>query len=267
MAEEKPQQNKQILIVMVMAVGLVGFLFFKMIGGSKGPAGPGDTMEIVPKAEDLESSQVGYTPEGLKDPFKLPRDMFKSPDEENPDLFDEDMPKRITELPPMTIKGVILSDRPTVIIDDKIVKQGESVYDATVTGISKEKINFEYKGEDFELSTPIMGTEGFGSIPELPEQESNLEININGSIIFKEYKNGPIVVMARTVSMKDTKVILPSPGAFRISVPADSGNIYLSAMNIQENKSLAQLPFGSYVNNPVNVSKEDIGPIEIIMKE
>lgn len=266
MVEEKPQQNKQVLIVMVMAVGLVGFLFFKMMSGSKGPQGTGDIGEIVPKAQDLESSEVGYAPEGIKDPFKLPRDMFKSSDEENPDLFEEDVPKRVVELPPMTIKGVILSDRPTVIIDDKIVKQGEAVYDATVTGISKEKIMFKYRGEDFELSTPIMGTEGFGSIPELPPQETN-EVNINGNVIFKEYRDGPIVVIARMASMEDRKVILPSPGLFKINVPADSGNIYLSAMNIQENKSLAQLPFGSYSKNPVNAGKEDIGPVEIVMKE
>jgi len=272
MPEGKSEQNKQVLIILVMVIILAGFLFFKMASSSKVPSSQGGKAEDILKPQDLESTDVGYVPEGIKDPFKLPRDMFKSPDEEGPDLLEDTAPQKATELPTMAIKGVILSDMPSVIIDNKVIKKGESVYDAVVSDISKEKIVFQYKGKEFEVSTPIMETTGFTTIPELSEQEmlaseDTLNVNITGNVIFEGYKKGQIVVIARTSSLKDIKVELPAPGPFRITLPKDSGNLYLSAINIQENKSLAQLPFGAYPKNPITVGKNDIDAIEITLRE
>ncbi|MBM3253885.1 MAG: hypothetical protein FJZ16_06520, partial [Candidatus Omnitrophica bacterium] len=86
MPEGKSEQNKQVLIILVMVIILAGFLFFKMASSSKVPSSQGGKAEDILKPQDLESTDVGYVPEGIKDPFKLPRDMFKSPDEEGPDL-------------------------------------------------------------------------------------------------------------------------------------------------------------------------------------
>jgi hypothetical protein len=287
------EQNKQVLIIVVIVAVLGAFLFFKMATSSKAPsqggAGSGDM-----KAENLDPVNVGYVPEGLKDPFKFPREMFKSEDGQTDGTgFFEDEPvgtKAVIELPPMTVKGVVLSDTPTVIIDGKVIKIGESIYDAVVKEISKDKIIVEYKGETFELSTPIMTGSGasFESIPDLPQQQGDTQlptsqlsgqqgfssatatqskVNIAGSVIFDSYKGGPIVVIARAPAVKDIKVTLNAPGPFSISLPANCGNAYLSAINVQENKSLAQLPFGSYAKNPLNVGKDDMSGIEIRLQE
>ncbi len=305
MADKKADQNKQMMVVLALLAVLGALWFFKLKGSPGG--GPPDVAdmesipEAIPKAQSLDEIDVGYVPDEVKDPFRFPKEMFKSP-EDGTSLFEEDMkPEIAVELPPMAIRGVLLSKRPSVVIDNKVVRIGESIYEAKVLEIQKDKIVFEYMGEMFEQLTPIMTAEGFTTIPDLPEGEGpgdgfdgsigsnntpslisgmpqdatqsfspnnyQANVNISGSISFKEYKDGNIAVMARIPGGKDAKVTISEPGPFTLSVPAQSQSIYISAINVLEDRSLAKLPFGTYEKNAITVGEESIDGVNITIKD
>lgn len=91
------------------------------------------------------------------------------------------------------------------------------------------------------------------------EVEIKDTVTISGEIIFDEYTNGPIIIMARTERFQSTspdisytKILKPGPYTFK--VPKNTGNIYIEAMNIQEGQDPTPLtPRGVYEKNPIKI--------------
>ncbi|MFH0839151.1 MAG: general secretion pathway protein GspB [Candidatus Omnitrophota bacterium] len=177
MFDHKSDQNKQLVgVVGFLAIGV--FILFRLAGGPKNQLSQEIITKPTPKAESFEQLDITYRPENLKDPFTLPDDMFKNPLEQSQEVKEEQSEVEIT-LPPMNIKGVIISDRPSVIIDNKVLRKGERINNAKIKEITKEKIIFEYMGREIDLPTPSMSAEGLTSIPELPEEKTEASSNPN----------------------------------------------------------------------------------------
>lgn len=58
-------------------------------------------------------------------------------------------------LPSLTVKGIIWgSSTPCAIINNKVVKQGDSIEEVRIIKIEKESIEVLYRGWDYSLSSP-----------------------------------------------------------------------------------------------------------------
>jgi hypothetical protein len=60
-------------------------------------------------------------------------------------------------LPALTMQGVIWGSQiPCIIINNKVLKEGEIINDVKIVKIGKEGIDVSYKGWDYSLSSPAV---------------------------------------------------------------------------------------------------------------
>ena len=97
--------------------------------------------------------KVEYIAKGAKEPFE--------------DYFSKKKPAAVkgeaavapqeprSPLPSLTVKGIIWgSSTPCAIINNKVVKQGDSIEEVEIIKIEKESIEVLYRGWDYSLSSP-----------------------------------------------------------------------------------------------------------------
>lgn len=107
------------------------------------------------QVEIIERPSVEYNAEGLRDPFDVliakPIIPESSQSKENTDI-QEGTP------PLLTVQGIIWGGMfPQAIINNKVVKVGDTVQEAQIISIEKDGITVLFKDKQFYLSSP--GTE------------------------------------------------------------------------------------------------------------
>ena len=99
---------------------------------------------VVPKVE--------YKAEGLKNPFQ---GFVKKAGEEASALRPGEDASAAP--PPLTIQGIVWGGNfPQAIIDNKVVKVGDTVQDAQIVEISRNKVIILFKDRKFNLSSPAV---------------------------------------------------------------------------------------------------------------
>ncbi len=100
-------------------------------------------------------------------------------------------------------------------------------------------------------------------------------VTISGEVIFKDYKAGPILVMAHNKYRKDLPPLvtvkeIDKPGKYSIKIANNIGNLFIDAANLGENWRASDIPsvsYGCYENSPLLVGSSDIDNINIYLKE
>ncbi len=118
--------------------------------------------------------------------------------------------------------------------------------------------------------------------PSMRKHKTNTVV-ISGKVSFKNYKKGPIVVMASSTLQNgmylrpDIAVTtIPMPGDFSLAVPKNIGTIYLKALSApmafrdqQSGKEdnigypIGEYSFGVYKSNPIEIKALGIGDVDI----
>ena len=115
--------------------------------------------QLLKRLEDEEAAQVSIKPVVRpKAEFNaLGKDPFRSPIEKK--IIDrQGMQSQQQSLPVLTVKGIIWgSSLPQAIINDKVVKVGDTVDGVTVEGIEKSGVSVSFAGAIYELSAPAAG--------------------------------------------------------------------------------------------------------------
>jgi len=106
-------------------------------------------------SEDLrDSNKIEYKSGNLRDPFKEER-MEGEGGEAKEKPPEKQMPVEIKPLPSLQIQGIIWgSDLPQAIINNKVLKIGDTIEEARITGISKDKVTVFFGNQKYDLSTP-----------------------------------------------------------------------------------------------------------------
>ncbi|MFA5155983.1 MAG: general secretion pathway protein GspB [Candidatus Omnitrophota bacterium] len=108
---------------------------------------------LVPESlvKELRPS-MEFTGEESREPFKDTLYQIKEPEKvETKPVAKEQRPA----LPQMTVQGIIWgSSIPCVIINNQVYKEGDTISEVKITKIGKEGIAAEYKGWDYNLSSP-----------------------------------------------------------------------------------------------------------------
>ena len=109
-----------------------------------------EQMEKKPQEEVILRPEVEYDAEGLKDPFReyvpeKPKVTEKTEEEIEP----------IAEQPPkLTIQGVIWGGNfSQAIVNNKVVKDGDTVGGAKIISIQKKWITVLFKGKEYDIAT------------------------------------------------------------------------------------------------------------------
>lgn len=94
---------------------------------------------------------VEYKSDGLRDPFE---GVFKTEPTATPGPV-EAAAKPPLPPPPLTVQGIIWGGNiPQAIINDKVVKVGDTIAEAKITDIGKEGIEVIFKDYTFKLNSP-----------------------------------------------------------------------------------------------------------------
>jgi hypothetical protein len=103
--------------------------------------------------EITQARQINYTSQNLRDPFQNPFEMH---------LITKEQPERPVEsigydLPHLSVQGIVWGTQmPQAIINNTIVKIGESIAEAEVLDIRKEGVYLLYQGKQYILRPMIL---------------------------------------------------------------------------------------------------------------
>jgi len=110
--------------------------------------------EQVPTVEKnmYEIQPVVYKAEGLRDPFKGV--VIRDPDEEKGG-DNSSKNQEVVVLPKLDIQGVVWgTNNPQAIINNKVLKIGESVDDVRIKDVKSNGIVVVYKNKEFLIASP-----------------------------------------------------------------------------------------------------------------
>lgn len=95
---------------------------------------------------------IEYEAEGLRDPFKVYEEEYKKRKEE---VAVGKEPIQIEPLPSLTIQGIVWGgSAPLGIINDKVVKVGDTIEGVKIIKIDRDGIKVLYHGREYNLSSP-----------------------------------------------------------------------------------------------------------------
>lgn len=120
-------------------------------------------------SEGIGRPYIEYQAESLRDPFQ---GYYKEGKEQEP-VEPEEEGQVIKPLPTLTVQGIIWgSSIPQAIINNKVVKVGDTIEEVRVIKIDKEGLTLLYEGRQYNLSSP-----GIASLQNLqkktPKEEKN----------------------------------------------------------------------------------------------
>jgi len=102
--------------------------------------------EIVADAS-LRPAVTEYAAGNLKDPFAVNKELFKE------EVKVEEVPRR--PLPPLSVQGLVWGGSiPQAIINDQVVKIGDTIAGVSVTNISKAGIKVVFDNQEYDLPSP-----------------------------------------------------------------------------------------------------------------
>lgn len=132
--------------------------------------------QLLKRLDEEEAAQVSLKPVSRpKAEFNaLGKDPFRSPIEKK--IVDrqgmQQQQQQQQSFPALTVRGIIWgSSLPQAIINDKVVKVGDTVDGVTVEGIEKSGVSVSFAGAIYELSAPAAGgkleqkTVALGAVP------------------------------------------------------------------------------------------------------
>jgi hypothetical protein len=94
-------------------------------------------------------------------------------------------------------------------------------------------------------------------------------VAIKGRVIFDKYRSGPIFINASSAKGAQSNinsVSIDSPGEYVMEVPVDTGTVYITAVNSDQEVRQSQKAIGGY-GNPLTVGSADIEGIDISLYE
>lgn len=161
------RKAKNILILFFLIILPVYFLFTNNLFAA--PAGASAQMKEIEKLEASQKQRppvvvrprVEYKAEGLKDPFQ---GVKKKADEKSP----QETVK--VQLPVLTVQGIVWgSTLPQAIINNRVLKIGDTIEGARVIDVNKDGVTLFYGGQQYNLYSPAAGDLQKGVSLSLPE--------------------------------------------------------------------------------------------------
>lgn len=111
-------------------------------------------MKALQQSEDgpetvISRPRMEYKAEGLRDPFE---GALKEP----APVKEEQLPQPVSQTPPpLSVQGIIWGGNfPLAIINNKVVKVGDTLEGAEILNISKEGVTIKFTGNTFNLMSP-----------------------------------------------------------------------------------------------------------------
>lgn len=99
--------------------------------------------------EEINRRRVEYDAGDLKDPFRILRfKKEKTAGDETVVVVEESVP------PALSIQGIILGKQSQAIVNNTVVKIGDTVSEARVINIHKDGIDVLYKGREYTIDSP-----------------------------------------------------------------------------------------------------------------
>jgi len=146
--------GKSIRICIIIAVSCVS-VFFPLTAKVSATPKQFELMQEAEKQEKDTQSEftitrptVEYKADDLEDPFKEP---FSTSKPAGTDTFSNPME---TSLPNFTVQGLIWGgDFPQAIINNKVLKVGDTIEDARIVSIDKAGVSLFYNERQYHLST------------------------------------------------------------------------------------------------------------------
>jgi len=132
------------------------------------------SFEMMKELEEREKQQPAAQPQ---EAFVRPAVEYKAEDLRDPFLeLGKEMPsgepaptKEPVQLPPLKVQGLIWGGKfPQAIINDSVLKAGETIQGAHIINIDKNGVLIEYEGQEFNCSAPAAGGEPDGSARRRP---------------------------------------------------------------------------------------------------
>jgi len=154
------------LIIILFVLLMVGLFYSESLGAMQWDyKAPKELDEEVIASESAQPKEgalrqeaiirpkIEYTAQGLKDPFQS----FVS-GKETISVIAESQPV-VKPLPVLIVQGLIWGgDFPQAIINNKVLKKGDSIEEAEVVAIEKEGVTLLYAGKMHKLPSPsVMG--------------------------------------------------------------------------------------------------------------
>lgn len=138
-------QKKMTVMVGVLSVVFAVVLFVSLGGLGQSQASPANradpgqtTQATVADAAPLQWQSPRPLPEKLRDPMKAAPKIMTA----------ESSTDGTTQTGELVVKGIVFSKtRPTALVNDKIVAQGQSVSGTTIVAITKDSVEFEKDGK------------------------------------------------------------------------------------------------------------------------
>ncbi|MEK6727645.1 MAG: hypothetical protein AABY28_03085 [Candidatus Omnitrophota bacterium] len=111
-----------------------------------------ENQEKQPASERIIRPNIEYKAAGLRDPFEGPS-VKKSEDKER-----AAEPKVSSVTPPdLIVQGLIWGGNiPQAIINDKVIKAGDTIQGAKIISITKDGVSVLFEGMQYSLSSPAM---------------------------------------------------------------------------------------------------------------
>lgn len=157
---KRMEREKSIIITGIFVYMLISFLsinsLFAEAETKKDNLKTAEDSKAQSKLSGVITREVeDYKGEGLRDPFKDYFDTIPPPSQEDPgNLNAPPQP-----LPPLEVQGVILGARlRQAIVNNKIVKVGDTIEGVRITTIEKDGITVFFGNRSYNLSSPAAGT-------------------------------------------------------------------------------------------------------------
>jgi hypothetical protein len=105
--------------------------------------------EPVAQIESIARPKIEYKSDALRDPFKEIQTRGDVGRKETPGGA------KAVPLPPLTVQGLIWGGNfPQAIINHKVLKVGDTIEGASITGIDKNGVAVLFNGSDYKLPSP-----------------------------------------------------------------------------------------------------------------
>lgn len=102
-----------------------------------------------------ESQKIEYKSENLRDPFQEERMQTEAEKrkKEKENLQTGQMPAAVKPLPSLQVQGIIWgSSLPQAIINNKVLKIGETIEEVQIMDIAKDKVTVFFENQQYNLS-------------------------------------------------------------------------------------------------------------------
>ena len=140
-AQMDPRQKKMTIMVGALSVVFAAVLFISLGGlgnGKKTSKKASDTPDTTQTVQNEGSALQWHSPQPMPEQLRNPMD---------PVVVQAVEEVKTAGSRQMLVRGIVFSKtRPTAIVNDKIVAEGETINGATVIKIDKETVEFEKEG-------------------------------------------------------------------------------------------------------------------------